>query len=128
MNDNDKRKYERMNVINYENMDVEVSSIFTRQEMVELKSLNKKMPFKSMDISAGGISFKSSIELPLNLRIKLLIKFHDGVMDDMELVSKLVRVIKEEDGYVYGCKFINPKHYEIEILINYVDIHKGDEA
>ncbi len=96
----EKRKNERFQI----NLHLDVSSLF-KQDHVLVENLNA--PIDVVDISRGGIGFKSANELPLDFYFNA--KLELGQKDStLYTVVKIVRKVSidEDNRYLYGAEFV----------------------
>lgn len=94
----DKRRARRLPI----KLDLTISDLF-RQDNV--KANIEEADIEVFDVSTRGIGFKSTSILPLNFYFNAKIVL--GEPDNLVYtVVKIVRIQKEEDGFIYGCEFV----------------------
>ena len=100
MKGQDKRFSKRMEI----NAKIKLKSIGSKMAMFELNM--DEIEVDVINISKGGMAFKTRERLPLN-------SFYDvnGVLWTKENIDSVIQIIRmesnEEDSYItYGCKFI----------------------
>lgn len=66
---------------------------------------NEFIPVHAMNVSSGGIAFKTEKNLPLHSFYDMLLEMKG--CDKIETVIEIVRIAsKDKDGTVYGCRFV----------------------
>lgn len=116
---NEKRKYKRIMIEDLNEIDISVASIYTNKTYIGLKELKKTFPLNGLDLSVGGMRFKSPLKIPINTRFKIKLGFKSP-FNEVELVARIVRV---EDGevFVYGFSFVNVKYFELDIIREFIN-------
>lgn len=72
-------------------------------------SLNKILPVKTVDLSAGGILLQSFLDLPEYLKLYLTLPIDN---DAIPCIADIVRKEKKQDEFYYGCKLTFPSEAE----------------
>lgn len=118
----DKRKTERFLI----NLSLDVSSLF-KQDHVVVEDLHA--PIEVINISRGGIGFKSENDLPLDYYFNA--KLEMGSKDStLFTVVKIVRkiTIDEEHKFLYGAEFVGMPSVLMYIFDEYEEKMKEYKA
>ncbi len=84
-----------------------------KQDNVKIEDLDEE--FQVVNISKSGLGFACEHELPMDFYFNAKI-----TIDEEEFfftVLKIIRVVNQEDGFLYGCEFVGLA----DILSNTID-------
>jgi len=113
---NDKRHFFRVSFFKEDNVDCKAKLYFQTNE-------SKYLPIEIVDLSGGGLRFKSSINMPVNYDSNILLNFHISLNQDLfQLTGQVIWKKEYKFYYYYGAKFFKISATEQASLIRALNL------